>query len=215
MNKPELLAPAGSLEKAKTAFRYGADAVYMGTSNLSLRSRVTVDDDELIKTIEYAHSINKKVYAALNIYARDNMYEEIENQIKQKFKMKGLILADVNIIKKMDTKIEEQGTSSIIPAGIKKDGELSSRDTSAITKEQFENLQKYTDKIIKQISQEILSGNIDIKPYYNTKDKKTPCEYCSYKSICRFDEGQCNNYNYVGKLNREAVLEEIKNRIGD
>ena len=81
MNKPELLAPAGSLEKAKTAFRYGADAVYMGTSNLSLRSRVTVDDDELIKTIEYAHSINKKVYAALNIYARDNMYEEIENQI--------------------------------------------------------------------------------------------------------------------------------------
>lgn len=141
--------------------------------------------------------------------------EEIENQIKQKFKMKGLILADVNIIKKMDTKIEEQGTSSIIPAGIKKDGELSSRDTSAIAKEQFENLQKYTDKIIKQISQEILSGNIDIKPYYNTKDKKTPCEYCSYKSICRFDEGQCNNYNYVGKLNREAVLEEIKNRIGD
>ena len=141
--------------------------------------------------------------------------EEIENQIKQKFKMKGLILADVNIIKKMDTKIEEQGTSSIIPAGIKKDGELSSRDTSAITKEQFENLQKYTDKIIKQISQEILSGNIDIKPYYNTKDKRTPCEYCSYKSICRFDEGQCNNYNYVGKLNREAVLEEIKNRIGE
>ena len=61
--------------------KYGADAVYMGTSNLSLRSRVTVDDDELIKTIEYAHSINKKVYAALNIYARDNMYEEIENQI--------------------------------------------------------------------------------------------------------------------------------------
>lgn len=45
MNKPELLAPAGSLEKAKTAFKYGADAVYMGTSNLSLRSRVTVDDD--------------------------------------------------------------------------------------------------------------------------------------------------------------------------
>jgi len=80
MQKPELLAPAGSLEKAKTAFKYGADAVYMGTSNLSLRSRVTVDDDELIKTIEYAHSINKKVYAALNIYARDNMYEEIENQ---------------------------------------------------------------------------------------------------------------------------------------
>ena len=94
-------------------------------------------------------------------------------------------------------------------------GEVDGREYFFETKEQFENLQKYTDKIIKQISQEILSGNIDIKPYYNTKDKKTPCEYCSYKSICRFDEGQCNNYNYVGKLNREAVLEEIKSRIGD
>ena len=61
MKIPELLAPAGSFEKAKTAFLYGADAVYMGTSKLSLRSRVNTSDDELIKTIEYAHSINKKV----------------------------------------------------------------------------------------------------------------------------------------------------------
>ena len=55
MDKPELLAPAGSFEKAKTAFLYGADAVYMGTSKLSLRSRVDTNEDELIKTIEYAH----------------------------------------------------------------------------------------------------------------------------------------------------------------
>ena len=47
MKKPELLAPAGSFEKAKTAFMYGADAVYCGTSSLSLRSRAEVDDDDL------------------------------------------------------------------------------------------------------------------------------------------------------------------------
>ncbi len=82
MKKPELLAPAGSFEKAKTAFLYGADTVYMGTSKLSLRSRVSVDNEELLKTIEYAHSIGKKVYATLNIYARDNMYDEIIEQIK-------------------------------------------------------------------------------------------------------------------------------------
>ncbi len=100
MQKPELLAPAGSFEKAKTAFRYGADAVYMGTANLSLRSRVTVDDNELLKTIEYAHSINKKVYAALNIYARDNMYIEIENQINilKKAKVDALIISDGGIV---------------------------------------------------------------------------------------------------------------------
>ena len=52
MKKPELLAPAGSFEKAKIAFLYGADAVYMGTSSLSLRSRVAVDDEEIKKTVE-------------------------------------------------------------------------------------------------------------------------------------------------------------------
>ena len=64
MKKPELLAPAGSFEKAKTAFTYGADAIYVGTSNLSLRTRVDMDDNELKKIIDYAHSINKKVYVA-------------------------------------------------------------------------------------------------------------------------------------------------------
>ena len=62
MKKPELLAPVGSFEKAKTAFKYGADAIYVGTSNLSLRTRVDMNDDELAKIIEYAHSINKKVW---------------------------------------------------------------------------------------------------------------------------------------------------------
>ena len=62
MKKPELLAPAGSFEKAKTAFMYGADAVYCGTGALSLRSRAEVNNDDLAKTIEYAHGIGKKVY---------------------------------------------------------------------------------------------------------------------------------------------------------
>ena len=47
----ELLAPAGSFEKAKVAFEYGADAIYCGTSNLSLRTRVDIDDNELARII--------------------------------------------------------------------------------------------------------------------------------------------------------------------
>ena len=141
--------------------------------------------------------------------------EEVEEKIRQEFKMKGLILADVNIIKKMDTNIENEpkGISKIIPATIKKDGEISDRGTSAVTKEQFVYLQKYMEKIIKQISEEILQGNIEVKPYYNASTKKTPCEYCKYKSICRFDENTKNNeYKYISKLNKDAVLEMIKNK---
>ena len=137
--------------------------------------------------------------------------EEIENKIKQEFKMKGLILADVNIIRKMDTKIDETGTSTIIPAGIKKDGEINNLKTSAISKEQFNYLQKYMNKLIKQISESILAGNIEVKPYYNTKLKTTPCTYCKYRSICRFDENSATNkYNYISNLNKDAVLEMLK-----
>ena len=100
MKKPELLAPAGSFEKAKTAYLYGADAIYVGTSNLSLRTRVDMDDNELKKIIDYAHSINKKVYVALNIYARDNMYDEIEKQVKilDEIKADAVIVSDGGVV---------------------------------------------------------------------------------------------------------------------
>ena len=83
MKKMELLAPAGSLAKAKVAFMYGADAVYAGTAKLSLRSRAEMDSDDLEDTIKYAHSIGKKVYVAMNIYAYDKDYEEIKEEIKR------------------------------------------------------------------------------------------------------------------------------------
>lgn len=96
MKKIELLAPAGSFEKAKIAFLYGADAVYCGTASLSLRSRAEVEDDDLKKTIIYAHTLGKKVYAAINIYALDENYEEIEKQAKmlEELKVDGIIASD-------------------------------------------------------------------------------------------------------------------------
>ena len=103
MKKPELLAPAGSFEKAKVAFMYGADAVYCGTASLSLRSRAEVDDNDLEKTIKYAHGIGKKVYAALNIYAWDTNYEEIEKQVKMldEVHVDAIIASDGGVIQKI------------------------------------------------------------------------------------------------------------------
>ena len=111
MKKPELFAPAGSFEKAKTAFLYGADAVYAGTSSLSLRTRAEMQDNDLEKTINYAHSIGKKVYTAINIYAWDENYEEIVNQARmlEKLKVDAVIVADggiIEIIKKEAPSIE-------------------------------------------------------------------------------------------------------------
>lgn len=134
--------------------------------------------------------------------------EQIEEEIRKQFKMKGLILADIDIVKMMDTKIEK-GNSNIVPAYIDKDGNLGGK-SSAITHKQFENLQKYMKSIIKQISKEILSGNIEIKPYYKVKGGKTLCDYCKYKTICNFNNGICKSqYYYVGNTNKDAILDKI------
>lgn len=100
MRKVELLAPAGSLEKAKIAFMYGADAVYAGTSKLSLRTRAEINSDTLEATIKYAHSIGKKVYVALNIYAMDEDYDEIESEVKRldDIGADAIIASDVGVI---------------------------------------------------------------------------------------------------------------------
>ena len=135
--------------------------------------------------------------------------EEIEEKTRANFKMKGLILADVKVVKLHDKKLQN-GSSALVPAYIGKDGELSEKKTSGVTAEQFKELQKYMYTVIKQISKEILGGNIDLKPYY--KDKKTPCKYCDYKSICSFNMGGCeNSYNYIDKKSKEEILHKIKN----
>lgn len=140
--------------------------------------------------------------------ANQNMTDEqIAQELRKQFKMQGLILADANIVRKMDTNLVN-GYSNIVPAYIGKDGEVSDK-SNTLNKKQFENLQNYMEKIIKQISEEILNGNIAIEPYYKTKDKKTPCEYCSYKAICQFNQTTKNNYNYIPNLNKEIILDKI------
>lgn len=139
--------------------------------------------------------------------------EEIEQEIKRNFKMKGLVVSDVKLIKMMDKSLDTGG-SDLVPAYIKSDGSISEKRSSVATKEQFSLLQKYIIKSIKDISKQILKGKIDIKPYY--KNRSTPCEYCVYKAICQFDKNKfCNEYNYIPNLtNEEAwnkIVKECKN----
>ncbi len=164
------------------------------------------EEDVLPAGVLYFNLIDPIVKSDNNLSA-----EEIEAEIRKKFKMQGLILAELNVVKMMD-KTLESGNSNIIPAYIGKDGELSASKTSGVTRKEFEYLQKYMNKIIKDISTEIMHGNIDISPYY--KGKKKPCDYCKYKSICGFDTANSNNnYNYINELEKNAVLEMIKEKV--
>ena len=67
MNKPELLAPAGDIEAGYAALYYGADAVYLGLQKFSARATATnFDENSLCRFTGYAHSLNRKVYVAVN-----------------------------------------------------------------------------------------------------------------------------------------------------
>lgn len=77
MNKVELLAPAGNFSKLKTAIYYGADAVYIGGKNFSLRALSdNFTDDEIADAVIYAHARNVKIYVTVNIFARNNDFEK-------------------------------------------------------------------------------------------------------------------------------------------
>lgn len=83
MNKIELLAPAGNLEKAKIALLYGADAVYVGGKSFSLRARAsnfTISD--ILELCNFAHGINKKVYVTMNIIPHDDDLKDLEKYLK-------------------------------------------------------------------------------------------------------------------------------------
>ncbi len=135
--------------------------------------------------------------------------QEIENKLRENFKMKGLILADIKVIEMQDNNLKNGGISKIIPAGITSKGEINKRSTSGVNAEEFKVLQKYILKTIKEISKEILKGKIELKPY--NKKGKTPCEYCSYKSICGFDTRLCNNtYNFIDKCSNDDVIRKMK-----
>ena len=134
--------------------------------------------------------------------------EQIEEELRKNFKMKGLILADIKVIKMHDKHLES-GASKLIPATITKSGDISEGKTSGVNKEQFKILQDYIYKTIKQISEEILSGKIEIKPY--NKNGKKPCEYCSYKAICGFNPRLSgNNYNYIDKNSKDDIILKMR-----
>lgn len=76
VKKPELLAPAGNMEKLKMALLYGADAVYLGGKQFGLRAfGGNFSNEELKEAVEFAHNLNKKVYVTVNIFPHNSDIE--------------------------------------------------------------------------------------------------------------------------------------------
>lgn len=109
--------------------------------------------------------------------------ERDEEKSLKAFKMSGLTSDNQNIIRAMDK--GASGWSSVIPVYIKADGTASTSQSKLASPEQYEKLKNYVKRAVTEIGQEILSGNVDIRPVRD--GDITPCSYCRYRSVCGFD----------------------------
>ena len=109
--KPELLAPAGDLERLKFALLYGADAVYLGGQLFGLRANaINFTLEELKQGVEFAHKLNKKVYVTVNIVLHNKEIKFLIDYLKQldEIKVDAIIVSDLTVLEiaKKNTNLE-------------------------------------------------------------------------------------------------------------
>ena len=100
----ELLAPAGDFEKLEFAYLYGADAVYFGGQNFSLRANAkNFSLEDIKKATEYAHSLGKKVYVTVNIVFHNKDFDGLDEYLKylDSINIDGIIASDIAVIKRV------------------------------------------------------------------------------------------------------------------
>ena len=98
--KPELLAPAGNMEKGKMALLYGADAIYLGGKLFGLRAFANnFSLEEIAEMAEYAHSLGKKVYVTVNIFAHNEDIDRLPDYLRglQQAKVDALLISDLGV----------------------------------------------------------------------------------------------------------------------
>lgn len=97
----ELLMPAGNLKKLKTAFHFGADAVYIGGKAFSLRAFAdNFTNEEIAEATNYAHSLGKKVYVTVNIFARNADLENAKSYFEflQSANVDAVLISDIGLV---------------------------------------------------------------------------------------------------------------------
>lgn len=136
----------------------------------------------------------------------------IQQELFKKFKMKGLLLADKEVVSLMDDTIETS-KSDIVPAALKKDGNFT-KNSSVLSADDFSALRSYTRKTIQQIGTDISDGRIEIDPY-KLKDR-IPCTFCSYRSFCQFDQAmEDNSYKVIPVKDDETILRSMREKGGE
>lgn len=109
MKRSELLMPAGNLRKLKMAILYGADAVYLGTPDMSLRTKSEFSLEDVIEGVEFCHAHGRRAYLTLNLFAHNKDVPKLDEYIEtvRKVSPDGLIVADPGVFAYVHKKAPE------------------------------------------------------------------------------------------------------------
>lgn len=147
------------------------------------------------------------VHNPLLVSANGMTKEQAEDQMLKKFKLKGLVLADREVVSKMDAPLEK-GYSDILPVAVKQDGSFYS-NASVATTEQWDVLRHNVRDIIQRIGTRITDGDVHIEPYRMGTSKA--CTFCSYKPVCQFDElMEGNEYQQLSRMSKDEVWMKLE-----
>ncbi len=108
-HRSELLMPAGNLRKLKMAILYGADAVYLGTPDMSLRTKSQFSLEDVIEGVEFCHAHGKRAYLTLNLFSHNKDIPKLHEYVEtvRKVKPDGLIIADPGVFQFVKTHAPE------------------------------------------------------------------------------------------------------------
>ena len=135
--------------------------------------------------------------------------EALNRRILKELRMNGLASSDRGVLEKLDENLSANGTSSLcVPVTINKDGSLS-RNSSAVSPEQFRLISNYVNQKMKEIGRRILAGEAETQPY--EMGKRNACQYCPYKGACGFDEKTAGyHYRRLNPLKPEEIWGRMK-----
>lgn len=179
MIKPELLAPAGDLEKLKIAFVYGADAVFIGGKQFSLRARASnFDIPEIKKACDFAHSMGRRVYVTTNIIPHNDNIEGLEEYLKS---------------------LEEVGVDAIICASpiiietAKKTTNLEIHISTQVSLTNFESVNFWYEAGVKRV---VLARELSLEEIKELRENtKSDIEVFIHGGMCVSYSGRCTLSN--------------------
>ncbi|WP_394870374.1 helicase-exonuclease AddAB subunit AddB [Clostridium butyricum] len=198
-------------------YKTGAKKFDLNELYYGLQMQLLVYLDAIIKNSKYI--LEKQVIPGAVLYfkvddpiiksKKEMTTEEVETEVLEELKLKGLVLKDAKVVKAMDRDIE--GYSLVIPAAFKKDGDFKST-SDVVTEEEFTLLREYVNRKMISLCEDMLCGDIKIEP--TKQANRSYCEYCDFSSICQFDTSiKDNKYKIVGKKSRTEIWDNIRSDV--